>query len=558
MFEAYFFDKHADTVFRLFKLLKSLNGAPFTINKLSKQLEMSYQQTYNAYQDVMVDLRQIQTENAHQQTQAVQTGVMNSALEAAPDADLVVTELSSVAPDYLAAKTDAAAEPATEMSFIDVAQNIHVDNYRFYLLNHSITFRFFDQVFQNDGIDAAAFCRENGISMSTLRRRIEPFRNFLQNNRIQIDPGTWELHGGELVIRHLLVFFYDEGYRGAGWPFHCIDHDQILQQFSVINAPANQTLGIEHLSVITKRNMLTLGVQMLRIKQGHYFAMNPRLQLLLRNFGDLADLVFTETYLPDCDERTRHAERNFYYCSRIGQIVMSTEDTPTSRQLREYLHSFSNPVDSFVTALFANLTTGLDHPEELHLRADKVLLTNLYKVAFLYYIMDGTFVKPSDFADTTDLFASAHELIDQIDTFIAQIPKADETHLFSRYQPDLVKSIFTVLIPDLADFHTAPRLNVKLEMEAQSFITKDMLNFLKDSSVIRIMNSDTQEVPDLIITSVPNITGMYDNMNGHDSVDSGVPTFYWGSDNHDQDLYNLLKQLTMKAHAKAAAAPPQF
>lgn len=87
-------------------------------------------------------------------------------------------------------------------------------------------------------------------------------------------------------------------------------------------------------------------------------------------------------------------------------------------------------------------------------------------------------------------------------------------------------------------------------MEAQSFITRDMLNFLKDASTIRILNSDTQEIPDLIITSMPNVTGMYDDMNGRASVDSGVPTFYWGADNHDADLYNLMKQLTIRAEQK--------
>lgn len=537
IFEAFFFDKHAETTYRLFKLLKSLNGAPFTINKLSKQLGMSYQQTYNAYQDIMDDLQVIQAEMTENKSASVQTGVMDSASQA---------NAKKAAP----VSTDKDSDPATEMSFNSVAANIHVDNYRFHLLQGSLTFRFFDRVFQDGSIDANAFCLDNGVSISTLRRRVEPFRDFLQNNRVQFDPGTWEMHGGELIIRQLLASFYDEGYRGAGWPFRTVPHDEALQLFNAINQAGDRALGIDRLSVATKRNMILIGVQLLRMQQGHIFTVNPRLQLLLRNFGELDPLIFTPTIMPDYDERTLHAERNYYYCARIGQIIMSTQETRSCFQLRDYFASFPNPVDRFVSGLFESLVADLEPPEMLHLRADKVLYTNLYKVTFLYYVMDGTFVNPSDFTDTTELLESGAPLVEKITNYIEELPKSDECHLFSRYLPSLAKSLFTVLIPDLADFETKPRLNVKLEMEAQSFITRDMLNFLKDASTIRILNSDTQEIPDLIITSMPNVTGMYDDMNGRASVDSGVPTFYWGADNHDADLYNLMKQLTIRAEQK--------
>ncbi|WP_127849784.1 helix-turn-helix domain-containing protein [Lacticaseibacillus hulanensis] len=534
MFEAYFFDKHADTTYRLFKLLKSLNGAPFTINKLSKQLGLSYQQTYNAYQDIMADLRHMQANLEEHHTFTGEDCVMNSMVKRSTDA---VEN----------------AEPENEMSFNEVAEGIHVDNYRFHLLQNSLTFCFFDRVFKNDGINVTEFCRECGISMSTLRRRVEPFRDFLQNNRIQIDPGTWEIHGGELVIRQLLTSFYNEGYRGAGWPFTNVDRDQVKKVFNIINDASDNALGIDHLSVATKRNIITIGVQLMRMQQGHFFTVNPRLQLLLRNFGELDNLVFTQEYFPDYPESTLHAERNYYYCARIGQTIMSTQDTRASAQLREYLSSFNNPVDRFVTGLFDALTADLENPEALHLRADKVLMTNMYKVVFLYYVMDGNFVKPSDFADTSELLESGAPLLKKITDYIEGLPKTDECHLFHRYLPAIAQSLFTVFIPELADFYTTPTLNVKLEMEAQSFITRDMLNYLRDSSTIRIMNSDTQEVPDLIITSVPNVTGMYDVLNGRPSVDSGVPTFYWGTDNHDADLYNLFKQLTIKAEEKRKA-----
>ena len=162
MFESYFYDKRALTSNRLFKALKTDSGPDFTINRLSKKMGMSYQQTYNAFQDIMHDLEVIGQK---------------------PQADM------------------------TESDFAKMAKDITTDQYRFYLLQQSVAFLFYCEIFQDNQIDARKFCEQHNISISTLRRRVEPFRNYLLSVRVNLNTSTWQLEGAELQIR------------AAMWPF---------------------------------------------------------------------------------------------------------------------------------------------------------------------------------------------------------------------------------------------------------------------------------------------------------------------------------------------------
>lgn len=122
MFEAYFFDKRATINYRVYRVLKALQNTAFTVNKLSQEAQLSYSQTYNAFQDIMADL----------QTMSPKT-----------------------------------VSTADEEAFNILAQNVSVDQYRFHLLNHSMAFAFFDYLFKRQRLMCMIFV-PNMISVSPL------------------------------------------------------------------------------------------------------------------------------------------------------------------------------------------------------------------------------------------------------------------------------------------------------------------------------------------------------------------------------------------------------
>ena len=99
MFEQFFLDKHDQVTFNLFKMLKARGTEPFTINRLSSELNLSYQKTLKTYHELETDLRAIQMADGH-------------------------------------------GDRAAGETFIDLATGVHVDSYLFYLLQHSVCFQF--------------------------------------------------------------------------------------------------------------------------------------------------------------------------------------------------------------------------------------------------------------------------------------------------------------------------------------------------------------------------------------------------------------------------------
>lgn len=174
MFEAYFFDKRSTINYRVYRVLKALQNTDFTVNRLSQEAQLSYSQAYNAFQDIMADLQ---------------------------------------------AMTDATVPIADEEAFQKLGVDVTVDQYRFHLLRDSMAFNFFDYAFKAENPDVHQFCAQNDLSISTLRRRVEGFKTYLQSKGVALNTSTWAPEGSELRIRMVMINFFVLAYRGVGWPF---------------------------------------------------------------------------------------------------------------------------------------------------------------------------------------------------------------------------------------------------------------------------------------------------------------------------------------------------
>lgn len=314
MFESYFFDKRATINYRVFRVMKALEKTNFTINKLSQETGLSYSQTYNAFQDIMKDLQ---------------------AIQAAPEN---------------------ADEELNEVVFQEIGAAVSVDQYRFHLLDQSMGFRFFEYLFKTPAPEVHQFCRDNDLSISTLRRRVDPFKQYIMKHGMHLNSSTWALEGPEMQIRMLILTFFMLAYRGNGWPFSEQAYRDNTAMFDEINGSDTAHWFAPRTS-ITKQDLLVLAIQNMRIAQGNVLTPNDKLALLfLDDEVRPLPLIFTNEHFPNLSSPQLTAECEFYYFTRCHYLVFGGERTEADKWLTGHFANAAGPIGAFADGMLQSLT----------------------------------------------------------------------------------------------------------------------------------------------------------------------------------------------------------
>lgn len=506
MFEDYYFDRHTAVEFRLYQMLKTAPIQGLTINRMSELMSLSYQQTYNAYQNVVKHLLAMQP--ALQPPKGKRTK---------PDMETL-------------------------------SENVHLEHFRFFLLNQSLAFQFYNACFQNDGVDVSSFCTEHKVSLSTLRRRLDPYRTFLRSKGINFDGASWQPLGNEMVIRFMLVAFFREGFRGAPWPFTAISEEEAQKIFLVINQA--DFMGVDHAQALTRRNLNKIAIIKMRLCQGHPVSPNRRLGQIIDLKPTESIAPFTPDYFPGVHQRILNIERGFYHFVRLSKLNVDDFDTQARQDLRATMAKNDMPVSGIVSYLHSQLTEGLEPSDALAVRTNPSLLTNLYRLCITYYVIDGDFVQETDFALSPEVFYGGLPVYQHLTKLMAEIPDDAPYALFKAYLPEFAKAVFEILVPILSLFETQPLLNVAVELEQYDTVTSDMLHFLEDISIIHLLPGLESRNADVIITSAPHIVQMSQEMRLKDSDTVPPAIVYWGAHNQDSDLSRLLRGLADLAATK--------
>ncbi|HAJ53961.1 MAG TPA: transcriptional regulator, partial [Lactobacillus sp.] len=260
---------HSLINYQLFRAMKTLPQTTISINALSRTTGLSYSQTYTAFQTVLV-------------------------------------QLNKIIPD----------EAVDEANFTQFLKRVTLNQYRFALLKDSLPFEFFDDVFKNPHPDFHRFKENHQTSVSTLSRRITPFRDYLADNGVSLNSTTWAIEGDELHIRLAMFTFFMLAYRGAGWPFSAVQEQQAKTLLAEINQVA-PTFLLVPVQPMSKEALVILAIQLMRIKAGHALLRNRRMQLLFSGHDDLPDLIFTQSRFPNLSASELKAEKQFYYFMRM-------------------------------------------------------------------------------------------------------------------------------------------------------------------------------------------------------------------------------------------------
>ncbi|MFD1465806.1 helix-turn-helix domain-containing protein [Lapidilactobacillus mulanensis] len=127
-----------------------------TLTEIASVLKLSYQQTYNTYKDLLLDLNDID-----------------------PDREIMSSKMKEV---------------------VSQQSDISVDVYRLYLLRKSIAFQALNYAATTKNTDMAAFTNQYFISKSTLIRKLDKLRVLLRRYDINLSITTLKLSGSELKI----------------------------------------------------------------------------------------------------------------------------------------------------------------------------------------------------------------------------------------------------------------------------------------------------------------------------------------------------------------------
>ncbi|WP_054666273.1 helix-turn-helix domain-containing protein [Lacticaseibacillus camelliae] len=221
-FETIFLEKSDLQKFTMFRTLVTNQTQSLSITDLAERLTLSYQQSYNVFQELTRDLVTLSGEPVGKIKQSLTDGA---------------------------------------------ALSLSVDDYRLFLLNNSIAFQFVDYLVQGTQQSVSRFCAEHYISRSTLMRKTAMVRSFLAGFKVKISLTQATFVGDEKQVRLFLQLFYWLSYHGSRWPFRALDFTRLSKQYQALpTADSNP--------ITASQERLFWGVCRTRMSRGHFVTLN--------------------------------------------------------------------------------------------------------------------------------------------------------------------------------------------------------------------------------------------------------------------------------------------
>lgn len=445
-FEALFLEKADRQKFQMFQILTAFNAESLTVADLAARMDQSYQMTYNVFQELATD--------------------MGGILKVTP----------AQAKKRLMAR---AAFPFT------------VDEYRLYLMERSIAFQFIDYLLQGNRPTTDHFTAEHFISRSTLTRKTAPLRKFLQRYQLKLSVTQPALLGPEPQIRLFLGTLYWLTYHGIRWPFVSISEATIAREYRELASARREPL-------MALQEIQFWGLCRVRIAHGNYVR---DVQLIDELFAD-CPLFAAPSYDPklffNAPADVPHAEQRFF-CFLQQKTIIFTPPSRTDRALYEFFKQQNGPVWQFATGLLDHLRalSGANlSPEAL---AQTQVPLNVMRFACSFVIMNGDYVKLSDFFVPQEITYQQSHLRDVLADYLRNLPSTEFNRVLKR-TPCVLDMLFYLFAPFLRYLHWDETVAVKVQLDANDFLNHAVLDFLDNLPIVRRVAASAP-APDLVLTT---------------------------------------------------------
>lgn len=486
LYEELMMDSSMKTRYSMLRLLTTISRGHYSIFFIAQKLNLTYQQAYHHLNELN---REIQLAHPKQKSILIKNSGINTE-------DL---ELS-------------------------------LDEYRFYLLQESVPFRFIQYIVNETKPSLNVFCDELFVSRSTLSRKIKPLVEFLKQYDVRISYTQMSLVGDETTIRLLLFYIMWLGTRGMIWPFSFAE-----DQLSYYKDHFNTFFSMDETYVGHKELLYFYAISLSRMRR-HFFApYNPAYDFIFKDSAYF-DLQLMNDFPFVLPPKTARGECAFlFFIAHFAPYFTDINDPVLENTLVEFSRN-ANPAWDFSNRFidFANeelLQNSLTGDER------KILLANLIHVAFAQNVFGRVYPTMSAFVFPAKNPPVASTIKTAVHGFFLQSSlNKSFGNLFSNVN-DLEDTFLTMINPYYTSRQTNSKLRVSLAIEHNHLFLQQLNTFLSSLNFVEFDSFvDSPEGVDLIIGSSFALKQAYPE----------VPFYYWDLDFNYEEivyLYQTLRRL---------------
>lgn len=483
LYEDLMMDSSMKTRYNMLRLLTTIDQGHYSIFYIAQKLNLTYQQAYHHLNELNREI---------QQAQASQKSILIK------NSDINTTALT-----------------------------LSLDEYRFFLLQESVPFRFIQYTVNDPRPSLAVFCDDMYVSRSTLSRKIKPLVEFLKQFDVRISYTQMSLVGDETTIRLILFYIMWLGTRGMIWPFSVRE-----EQLTYFEQHFNSFFSMDETFVGHRELEYFYAISYLRMHR-HFFApYNPDYDFIFKNSAYF-DLQQMDNYPSVLPPKTAMGECSFlYFIALFAPYFTDINDPVLENTLKEFSRN-PNPVWDFASSFIAFANANLLQ-HSLSDEDHQILLGNLIHVAFSQQIFGRTYPSMQAFVAPPRAQVVVPALKRGIRQFFLDASENDAfAHFFSNVN-DLESTYTTILSPYYANQQPNSKLRVTLAIEHNHLFVQQLNTFLSSLNFVEFSPFvDSAADVDLIIGSSFALKQAF----------PAIPFYYWDLDYNYEELVYLYQTL---------------
>ena len=487
LYEELIMDSSTLIKFNLFKTLTRLNNDHYPVTHLAEEVDLNYQQT-------MIDLAEIDRdlEELHENHVSILIG-------------------------------------AGKINSFNISSTI--DEYRYFLLTHSVPFQFMLYFLNEPEPNVDKFCEKYYVSRSTVSRKIAKFKAYLHQFHLRLTYTDAGLVGDERIIRIALFILVWLGTRGMYWPLKV--SEEKAEQFADACAkyfPLSRTyLGRLELKFFA-------GIILSRLPRNKFAKYDKHYDFLLQK-NSYYDFHEIEALLdiPLTPKQIKGESSFIFFLAHFAPFYTLEDDESLQQTLLDFSTRL-NPVYS-LTREFLDYVRKQFFKAEPELLDSPLILGNLLNVGFSFYVFRQVY--PSIHGLVVQPQMQAHsnqEFQDKIDQFFSFVRKDPEFQFITdEVLPEISKTYANVLLPYYDRVKYSKKLQVSLAMEHNFLLVKGLYQFLDDLKFVQAepYNTSKNDDYDLVISSSLLLKQEHPEL----------PVYFWDHSSSESELISLYQKL---------------